>query len=178
MFCVLRDTGFIKVKIRLEVAAPALLMFWNIPLPEILILIVVYFQKLPDLVHENSNWKKTTFLVILGHCLFLIFSLISQIWILLFRIFLWDFLGLGKRELTCKRGEEKSDWTHTPLFPLSFNFSFEFSSWPCLAKLLYLVEGNWSLKINKTMRSNLFLFFNLCFEYQMFFCVYFHDCLV
>ena len=55
MFCVLRDTGFIKVEIRLEVAAPALLMFWNIPLPEILILIVVYFQKLPDLVHENSN---------------------------------------------------------------------------------------------------------------------------
>ena len=60
--------------------------------------------------------------------MFLIFSLISQIWILLFRIFLGDFVGLGKGELTCKRGEEKSDWTHTHLSlpssltsPLSFH---------------------------------------------------------
>ena len=32
--------------------------------------------------------------------------------------------------------------------------------------------------INKIVRSNLFLLFNLCFEYRMFFCAYFHDCLI
>ena len=58
--------------------------------------------------------------------LFLIFSLISQIWILLFRIFLGDFVGLGKGELTSKRGEEKLDWTRLSLpssltSPLSFD---------------------------------------------------------
>ena len=127
---------------------------------------------------RNFQLKNTTFLVILGLCLFLIFSLISQIWILLFRIFLGDFVGLGNGELTCKRGEKKSDWTHMPLFPLCSNFSFEFLSWPYLAKLLCLVEGNWSFGINKTVRSNLFLLFNLCFEYQMFFCAYFHGCLI
>ena len=31
MFCVLRDTGRIKVEIGLEVAALTLLTFWNIP---------------------------------------------------------------------------------------------------------------------------------------------------
>ena len=41
----------------LEVAAPALLTFWNVPLPEILIRRsdAVYFQKFPDLVQENSS---------------------------------------------------------------------------------------------------------------------------
>ena len=54
---VLRDTGFIKVEIGLEVAAPALLTFWNIPLLEILIREsnAIYFHKFPDLVHENSS---------------------------------------------------------------------------------------------------------------------------
>jgi len=51
----LRDTGCIKVEIGLEVAAPALLTFWNVPLPEILIPDAVHFQKLPDLVHEISS---------------------------------------------------------------------------------------------------------------------------
>ena len=57
MFLVLRDTGCIKVEIGLEVAAPALLMFWNVPLPKILIRVsdVVYFWKPPDLMHEISN---------------------------------------------------------------------------------------------------------------------------
>lgn len=47
----------IKVEIGLEVAAPALLTFWNVPLPEILIRVsdVVYFWKPPDLVHEISS---------------------------------------------------------------------------------------------------------------------------
>ena len=56
-FHVLRDTGCIKVEIGLEFAAPALLTFWNVPLPEILIRVsdVVYFWKPPDLVHEISN---------------------------------------------------------------------------------------------------------------------------
>ena len=51
--------GRIKVEIGLEVAAPALLTFWNIPWPAILIRgsNAVYFQKFPDLVHEISNWK-------------------------------------------------------------------------------------------------------------------------
>jgi len=55
----LRDTGCIKVEIGLKVAAPALLTFWNVPLPAILIRRSngVYFQKLPDLVHEISSWK-------------------------------------------------------------------------------------------------------------------------
>ena len=46
-----------EVEIGLEVAAPALLTFWNVPLPEILIRIsnVVYFWKPPDLVHEISS---------------------------------------------------------------------------------------------------------------------------
>ena len=113
---------------------------------------------------QKFQLKNTTFLVILGLCLFLIFSLISQIWILLFRPFLGDFVGLRKGELTCKRGEEKSDWTHMPLFSLCSNFSFLFLSWPCLAKLLYLGKGNWSFGINKIVRSNLFLLFNLCSE--------------
>ena len=130
----------------------------------------IWCMKNPAEKHHFPSYIRTFF--------FIIFSLISQIWILLFRIFLRDFVGLGKGELTCKRGEEKSDWTRTPLSPLFSNFSFEFSSWPCLAKLLYLVERNWSLGINKTVRSNLFLLFDLCFEYQMFFCAYFHDCLV
>ena len=55
MFLVLRDTGCIKVEIGLEVAAPALLTFWNVPLPEILIPDAIYFQMLPDLVYENSS---------------------------------------------------------------------------------------------------------------------------
>ena len=55
MFCYLRDTGCIKVEIGLEVATPALLTFWNVPLLENLIAYVVYFQKLPDLVHKNSK---------------------------------------------------------------------------------------------------------------------------
>ena len=57
MFLVLRDTGCIKVEIGLEVAAPAVLTFWNVPLPAILIhkSDAVYFSKLPDLMHENSN---------------------------------------------------------------------------------------------------------------------------
>ena len=54
-FQVLRDTGCIKVEIGLEFTTPALLTFWNVPLPEILIPYAVYFYKLPDLVHENSN---------------------------------------------------------------------------------------------------------------------------
>ena len=64
---------------------------------------------------------------------------------------------MGKGELTCKRGRRNQNWTHMPLSPLFSNFSFEFSSWPCVAKLLYLVEGNGSLEINKIVRSNLFL---------------------
>ena len=57
MFCVVRDTGFIKVEIGFEVAAPALLTLWNVPLPAILIRRSdgVYFQKLQDLVHEISS---------------------------------------------------------------------------------------------------------------------------
>ena len=55
MFCILRDTGCIKVEIWFEVAALALLTYYNVRLPEILILDAVYFQKLPDLVHENSS---------------------------------------------------------------------------------------------------------------------------
>ena len=57
MFCVLRDTGCVKVEIGLEVAAPALLTFWNVPLPEILMRVsnVVYFWKPLDLVHEISS---------------------------------------------------------------------------------------------------------------------------
>ena len=57
MFQVLRDTGCIKVEIGFEVAAPSLLMFWNVPLLEILICgsDAVYFRKLLDLVHENSS---------------------------------------------------------------------------------------------------------------------------
>ena len=39
----------------LEFAALALLTFWDVPLPEILIPDAVYFQKLPNLVHENSS---------------------------------------------------------------------------------------------------------------------------
>jgi len=51
------DTGCIKVKIGLQVAAPALLMFWKVPLSAILIRRsdAVYFWKLPDLMHENSS---------------------------------------------------------------------------------------------------------------------------
>ena len=69
------------------------------------------------------------------------------------RIFLGDFVGLGKGELTCKRGEEKSELdTHTPLSPLfSDFFSFEFLSWSYLAKRLYLVEG---LQQNVTIVTN------------------------
>ena len=125
--------------------------------------------------------KNTTFLVILGLCfIFNIFSLISQIWILLLRIFLGDFLGLGKGELTCQRGRRNHNWTHThaSLSPLLWFFPLSFHLGLVWLKLLYLVEGNWSLGINKTVRSNLFLLFDLCFEYQMFFCAYFHDCLV
>ena len=53
----LRDTGCITVEIGLEVAAPALLTFWNVHLPEILICVfdVVYFWKPLDLVHEISS---------------------------------------------------------------------------------------------------------------------------
>ena len=49
--------GRIKVEIGLEVAAPTLLMFWNVPLLEILIRgsDAVYYRKLPDLVPENSS---------------------------------------------------------------------------------------------------------------------------
>ena len=76
---------------------------------------------------KSGAWKfqleNTTFLVILGLCfIFNIFSLISQIWILLLRIFLGDFLGLGKGELTCQRGRRNHNWTHTPLSPLFFDF--------------------------------------------------------
>ena len=44
-------------EIRLEVAAPALLTFWNVLLPAILIRRsdAVYFWKLPELMHENSS---------------------------------------------------------------------------------------------------------------------------
>ena len=45
-----------------------------------------------------------------------------------------------------------------------FNFSFKFSSWPSVAKLWYLVKGNRSLRINKTVRSNLFLLFLFFFS--------------
>ena len=57
MFLVLRDTGCIKVEIGLEVVAPALLTFWNVPLPAILIhrSDAVYFWKLPDLLYKNSS---------------------------------------------------------------------------------------------------------------------------
>ena len=50
----LRDTGCIKVEIGLEVAAPTLLTFWNVPLLEILICgsDAVYFWKLPDLMQK------------------------------------------------------------------------------------------------------------------------------
>ena len=41
---------------------------------------------------------------------------------LLLRIFLGDFLGLGKGELTCQRGRRNHNWTHTPLSPLFFDF--------------------------------------------------------
>ena len=56
-FHVLSDSGCIKVEIGLEVAAPALSTFWNVPLPAILIRRsdAVYFSKLPDLMHENSS---------------------------------------------------------------------------------------------------------------------------
>ena len=49
--------GCIKVEIELEVAIPALLTFYNVPLLEILIRgsDAVYFQKLPNLVHESSS---------------------------------------------------------------------------------------------------------------------------
>ena len=49
--------GCIKVEIGFEVNAPALLTFWNVPLPTILIRKsnAVYFWKLPDLTHENSS---------------------------------------------------------------------------------------------------------------------------
>ena len=41
----------------LEFAAPALLTFWDVPLPEILIRRsdAVYFRKFPDMVHEISS---------------------------------------------------------------------------------------------------------------------------
>ena len=56
-FRVLRDMGRIKVEIGLEFAALVLLMFWNVPLPKILIREsdAVYFWKFPDLVHGISN---------------------------------------------------------------------------------------------------------------------------
>ena len=100
--------------------------------------------------------------------------------LLLLRIFLGDFVGLGKGELTCKRGRRNQNWTHThaSLSPLLWFSPLIFHHSPAWLKLLYLVEGNWSLGINKIMRSNLFLLFNLCFEYWMFFCTYFHDYLV
>lgn len=47
-----------------------------------------------------------------------------------------------------------------------------------MAKILYFFKGNGNLRINNIVRSNLFLLLNLCFEHQMFFCAYFHDCLV
>ena len=50
---------------------------------------------------QKFHLKNTTFLVILG---LFFFFLMSQIWILLLRIFLGDFVGLGKGELMCKRG--------------------------------------------------------------------------
>jgi len=45
------------VKIGLEIATPALLTFYNVPLLAILICRsdVVYFWKLPDLMHKNSS---------------------------------------------------------------------------------------------------------------------------
>jgi hypothetical protein len=46
-------------------------------------------------------------------------------------------------------------------------------SWRFYVIKFDLVEGNVSLKINKTIRSNLFLLFNLYFEYWMFFGIYF-----
>ena len=51
--------GCIKVEIGLEVAAPTLLTFWNVPLLAILIhrSDAVYFWKLLDLMHKNSNEK-------------------------------------------------------------------------------------------------------------------------
>ena len=102
----MRDIGRIKVEIRLEVAALALLTFWNVPLLEILIRRsdAVYFWKLPDLMHEIPAKKHhfPSYIRILFY--FYYFSLISQILTLLFRIFLGDFVGLGKGELTCKRG--------------------------------------------------------------------------
>ena len=67
--------------------------------------------------------ENTTFLVILGLCfIFNIFFLSSQIWILLFRIFLGDFVGLGNEELTCKRGRRNQIGTYMPLSPLFSNF--------------------------------------------------------
>ena len=56
-FHVLRDTGYIKVEIGLEVATPALLTFWNVPLPAILIrrFDAVYFWKFAELVQEISS---------------------------------------------------------------------------------------------------------------------------
>ena len=41
----------------LEIAAPALLTFWNVPLLEILIRVsdMVYFWKPPDPMHEISS---------------------------------------------------------------------------------------------------------------------------
>ena len=79
----------------------------------------------------------------------------------------------------CKRGRRNQNWTHTRLsLPSSLSSPLSFCHDLAWLKLLYLVEGNGSLEINKTVRSNLLLLFNLRFEYHMFFCAYFHDCLV
>ena len=127
----------------------------------------IWCMKIPAEKHHFPSYI-TTFIFI-----------INQIWILLLRIFLGDFVGLGKGELTCKRGEEKSELDiDASLSPLLWFSPLSFHHGPVWLKLLYLVKGNWSLGINKTVRSNLFSLFNLCFEYRMFFCAYFHDCLV
>ena len=115
--------------------------------------------------------ENTTFLVILGlYFIFNIFLNQSDLDIIIqnnFRRFCRLLKGGGKIRLQRRFS-----------LPSSLIFSFEFSSWPSLAKLLYLVKGNGSLRINKTVRSNLFLLFNLCFEYRMFFYANFHDCLI
>ena len=137
--------GRIKVEIGLEVAAPALLTFWNVPLPAILIRRSdeVYFQKFPDLVHEISNWKTPLSQLYQDFVLFLIFLLNQLDLDIIIENIFRRFCRLGKGGINVKRGKRNQNWTHTHLsLPSSLIFSFKFSSWPYLAKLLYLVEGN------------------------------------
>ena len=70
MFWVLRDIGYIKVEIGLEVIALALLTFWNVPLPEILIhgfdafifgSFQIWCKKTPAKKHHFPSYIRTLF---------------------------------------------------------------------------------------------------------------------